>query len=154
MEKTPVIKSHSEYFELTNTDELNEYVLLLDKISHNNHKYQIVDNDIRLDMFGNPFIIFQYRDIIDLEEKAKNVKKKYSFFGEIISRIHLDEFDELVNKDWAKEIKICYIGEFTTKDKENPMFYRIVIYYKINDKNVADSYLVNQFMPNDKNIKK
>ena len=153
MEKTPVIKSHSEYFELTNTDELSKYVLLLDKIAHNNHKYQIVDNDIRLDMFGNPFIIFQYRDTVDLEERK--TKKKFSFFGEIISRIHLDEFDELVNKDWAKEIKLCYIGEFTTKDKENPMFYRIVIYYKVNEKNALDNgVLMNQYMPNDKNIKK
>jgi hypothetical protein len=152
MEKTPVVKSHSEYFELTNTDELGEYVLLLDKIANNNHKYHIVDNDIRLDMFGNPFIIFQYSDITDLEEKK--LKKKFSFFGEIISRIHLDEYDDLINKDWAKEIKLCYIGEFTTKDKENPMFYRIVIYYKINDKNVLDGSLLNQYMPNDKNVKK
>ena len=76
------LKSRSQYFALTNTEHLSDYVLELDKIANNNHKYTIVDNEIRLDMFGNPFVILQYADNPEMEEKKK---KQFSFFGELIS---------------------------------------------------------------------
>lgn len=147
MEKSPVLKSISKYFELTNQDYLNDYILMLDKVTNNPHKYTVVDNDIRLDMFGNPFVIFQVADNTEMEEKKK---KQYSFFGEIISIVHLDRFDELTNKHWNNEIKMTLVKEYSTKDKENPMHYKLVIYYKTNDSNVLDSTKALEAMPVDK----
>lgn len=147
MEKIPVMKSCSKYYELTNIDSLNNYVLALDKVINNPHKYTVVDNDIRFDMFGNPFVIFQYGDKPDMEEKKK---KQFSFFGEIISIINLDRYDDLTDKHWAKEIVMTFVKEYSTKDKENPMHYKLVIYYKANDGNVLEPEKAVAIMPVEK----
>jgi hypothetical protein len=147
MEKAPLMKSCSKYYELTNIDSLNNYVLALDKVINNPHKYAVVDNDIRFDIFGNPFVIFQYSDKPDMEEKKK---KQYSFFGEIISIANLERYDDLTNKHWAKEIVITFIKEYSTKDKENPMHYKLVIYYKVNDGNILESEKAKSIMPVDR----
>ena len=84
------------------------------------------------------------------EEGDEKKKKEYSFFGEIISIIHLDRFDELTNKHWANEIKMTLVKEYSTKDKENPMHYKLVIYYKVNDSNVLDTIKAQEAMPVDK----
>jgi len=144
MEKSPVLKSKSQYFDLTNTDHLRDYALALDKVSNNPHKYTVVDNDIRYDMFGNPFVIYQYADNIEMEEKRK---KQFSYFGEIISIKNLDTFDDLTTKHWANEIKMTFVREFSTKDKENPMHYKIVIYYKVNNNNTLDGEKAVREMP-------
>ena len=126
MESAPVLVSRSFYFELTNSDHLHEYCLELDKIKNSPHKYNIVDNDIRYDIFGNPFVILQYADNINEEQK---IKKLFSYFGEIISIKNLERFDSLTTDHWAGKINMTFIQEYSTKDKENPMHYKIIIYY-------------------------
>lgn len=135
MEKQPERKSITKYFDLTNTDHLIEYCQYLDKVANNAHKYIIIDNGIRYDMFGNPFIIFHISDFIDQDEKKKN---KISFFAEIISIRNLESYDDLVTKHWEEKIRLCFVEEFSTKDKENPMHYKIIIYYKVNNENILD----------------
>ena len=147
MDKSPVMKSCTKHYELTNIDHLNNYVLALDKVVNNSHKYTVIDNDIRLDMFGNPFIIFQYGDNTAEEEKRK---KQFSYFGEIISIANLERFDDLTEKHWANEIQMTLIKEYSTKDKENPMHYKLVIYYKVNDSNIINQEQGSSTMPVDK----
>lgn len=147
MEKPPVMISHTQFFQLTDKDDLEAYASLLSKINSNTHKYKLVDNDVRLDMFGNPFIIFQYGDI---EEEEEKIKKKFDFFGEIISIINLSRYDELTTDHWAEKIKMTLVKEYTTKDKENPMHYKLVIYYKINEGNTLEEKNAIETMPVDK----
>ena len=127
MEKPPVKVSHSEYLELTNIDHLNRYTELIGKINNSKDRYGIIDNDVRLDTFGNPYIIFHYYEIPEVKERKI---PGFTFFGEIISMSNLDKFDSLITDHWAEKIKLIYLQEFSNRDKEAPMIYKLVIYYK------------------------
>lgn len=144
MEKTPTYKSTTKIFELTDIEKLNEYTSILSNIANNIHKYTLIDNCLQLDMFGNPFIILQIKDNIDLEEKKV---KTFSFFGQIISEVNLVNYDQLTDDHWADIIRLVYCDDFYVKDKENPMYYKIVIYYKINDSNILQSDFAKLLMP-------
>jgi len=126
MEAPLVVKSRSRFLNLTNLESLNDYTNLLAKIYNNPHKYAIIDGEIKVDTFGDPYITFQYSDIENLEETQK---PKATFFGEIIFlRSNLEIFDQLTDDHVAQKIKILFAKDYTTKDKTNPVMYRLVIY--------------------------
>ena len=130
MEKPPVKVSRSEHLELTNVDHLNRYTELLGKIHNNVHKYGIIDNEVRIDALGNPYLVFHYYDIpLEKERKIKGL----DFFGEVIQMADLDKFDSLITDHWADKIKLIYLQEFSTKDKEAPVTYKLAIYHKVKD---------------------
>lgn len=144
MEKSPVYKSLTKVLELTSIEQLTEYVTYLQNVANNPHKYSLIDNTIKADMFGNPFIVIQLKDNVDEEEKQK---KEFSLFGQIISQVHLDDYDKLTDDHWDNKIKLTYIQDFYVKDKENPMYYKLVIYYKVNEANILKSDQVKLLMP-------
>jgi hypothetical protein len=150
MEASPKITSHSKFFSLTSTDTLNEYCLLLDKVSNSPNKYNIYNNDIEYDPFGNPYVIFQY---YNKQEEQERVIKKTSFFGEIIDIYDLEKYDSLVNDHSAKKVKLSYIKLCTEKLKETFRIYYIVIYVKPEEGFVIEDGEIKRFTPKERNSK-
>lgn len=145
MEPTPVFKSRTKFFSLTNLDNLIAYCGLLEKCYNNKHKYNIVDNEIKVDSFGDPYVIFQYYEKEGLDERIKSTA---SFFGEIFPlKSDLERYDTLVNDHNATNIQITFINDYTTKDKINPFMYRLVIYFKIAKNETVDSEAAKNISP-------
>ena len=145
MEPVSFPKSKSKFLQLTNIEDLNEYTNLLAKCYNNPHKYSMPSNDIQIDTFGDPYIIFQYFDIESLEETKK---PKVSFFGQIILlRSDLDLFDRLTDDHHCGMIKMIFAQDFTTKDKINPLLYRLVLYMKANSGEAIDPKLAEAVTP-------
>lgn len=148
MEKPLRLKSVSKYFKLTSIDGLNDYCNELQRIHNNLHKYRIVDNEIKEDIFGEPYIVFQYFDTEDIEEK---IKQQVTYFGEILSvPFKLQEYDDIVTKYINNELMIIFNKEYTVKDKLNPLIYRLVIYYIANRGNVPDEEDSKKIVPKSK----
>lgn len=135
MEKRPKLKSISKYYELTSLDQLHEYVETLQFIYNTPEKYQIVDNEVRTDNFGSPYIIFQYFEN-DLVEDRLVVKAV--FHGVIYSiPSHLEEFDKIATKHINDELKMFFVQDYQIKDKENPLLYRLVMYLVPNEEPIT-----------------
>lgn len=133
MEPKPKLGFKAKYFSLTSTQDLNGYSTLLATIYNNLHKYKIVSNIIKLDMFGNPYIIFTYKDNLSETEKEES---PIDCFGEIIPVSNLERYETICTSHLNKELEIIYINEFMTKSKEDdifvPIIFYIVIYLKTN----------------------
>lgn len=133
MEPKPKLAFKAKYFSLTNTQELDGYASLLANIYNNMHKYDIVSNMIKLDMFGNPYIVFTYKDNLSETEKEEKI---VDCLGEIIPVHDLERYETLCTSHLNKELEIIYINEFMTKSKEDdifvPIIYYIVIFLKTN----------------------
>lgn len=127
MESTPKVKSVSKLYKLTSIEGLNNYALALEKVHNNLHKYSVVDNEIKEDILGDPYVVFQYMDTEDLEERNK---QKVSYFAELLNiPSRLEDFDDIVTKHWNNELVMTFYHEYSNKDKMNPILYRIVIYF-------------------------
>lgn len=140
MEASPKRKSQTLYYNLANTDEMYQYASYLGKLYNNLHKYTIVSNDILEDQFGSPYVLLHYYDNLGLEERQHN-KKAVMFDCKIFFvPNNLDEWDEIITRhiDEADQLKITFIGDYTIKDKENPLIFKLVIYVQpaINDATV------------------
>ena len=92
MEPKPKLGFKAKYFSLTSTQDLNGYSTLLATIYNNLHKYKIVSNIIKLDMFGNPYIIFTYKDNLSETEKEES---PIDCFGEIIPVSNLERYETI-----------------------------------------------------------
>ena len=152
MQKQPVRKSKSQFFPLTDTTSRNAYVLELDKLANNPHKYEVVRNEIKCDRSGNAEVILQYIDNTDEEEHSK---KSVSYFAEMIEIPGgLDSYDSLCDEVMANKINITYEKDFVYADKEVSFNYRLVFYYKRNPKNVLKGERYKSVMPTEEGAKR
>ena len=139
MEAKPKLRSRSHYLQLTNIDDITKYASLLGAVLNNAHKYVVVDNTIKADIFGNPYIIFSYSDNENEEER---IQDKYSVFGKIVSVGYIQDYDDLVTDHWAGKIKLIYVQDYCTKDKEAPFLFKLMIFVKAHvNQNIKDEDL-------------
>ena len=145
MESKPKFKSVSALYNITNIDDLNKYTSALQKVYNNPHKYMIIENEIRTDIFGEPYVIFQYK-LNEAEEDY--LKQKQTYFGEYLSiPSGLEDFDDIATKNMNDELRIIYYKDYETKDKLNPQKYRIVLYAVPTMYGVLDTSSVRQSAP-------
>jgi hypothetical protein len=141
MEKPPVQKSRSALFNLSQKEELEKYIKVLDKIANNNHKYIILNNQIQNDNYGDPFVIMHYIDMIGEEERSNN---KIHYSAEILNVPgDLDRFDTLMEKIWSKEIILTFLEDFKHQEKDFFYMYKLIFYYKTSPKTILkkDTFL-------------
>jgi len=136
MDPKVTLTSHSKFLSFTNTESLMAYCLLLDQVHQSPNKYQIVNNDIEYDPFGNPYVIFQYYSKLEEEERKQ---KKLSFFAEVIDVHDLERYDSLVNSHLRNDIKLVFVKNVTEKLKDNFRIYYIAIYVK-----PAEGFVINE----------
>jgi hypothetical protein len=141
------LTSHSKFLSLTNTESLSAYCLLLDKVIGSPNKYNIVNNDIEYDPFGNPYVIFQYYEKPEEEERKI---KKMSFFAEIVDVHDLERYDSLVNSHLKNDIKFVLIKNCVEKLKDNFRIYYILIYIKALEGYIIDEGELKKIAPKEK----
>lgn len=128
MQASPKEKSHSKLLQLNQTDQLNEYTIILEKCMNSPHKYRMIVRPIEIDQFGDPYVVSQY---IENTEEKDRVKLKGKVFGEVIGLLNgLSHYDDLVEDFLEKKILIFWEQDFVTKDKILPFYYKIVLYVK------------------------
>ena len=145
MEKSPVKKSCSALFKLSNKQDLKEYIAVLDKIANNDHKYIILNNQIQNDCYGDPYVIMHYVNMTEEEERSKN---KMHYSAEIINIPNeLEKFDTLMEKIWSKEIVLTFMEDFQHKEADFFFLYKLIFYYKASPKTILKRDKFTQTMP-------
>lgn len=125
MEPSPKRQSFSKFLKLDVTENLLEYCLLLEKVLNSPNKYVVVDNTVKRDCFGSPFIVFHYMDNLSEPEREK---PKYNVRGNIISFLNLEGFDSVVTKDWEGSLKLIFVDDFSVRDKDTVMMYKVILF--------------------------
>lgn len=116
---------------------LFKYCELYATILNNPHKYEFINYDIDKDAKGEPFILFQYLDLV--KEQESNLKQKkvtYEVFGEIIFPETLNVYDDIVTDHINQKCTI--IIDELCKPKEGGV-YKIVVYVCRSDKESFDA---------------
>lgn len=145
MESAPKLKSISKLYRLTSIEGLNNYALALEKIHNNLQKYSVVDNEIKEDILGDPYVILQYMNI---EDVAECNKQKVSYFAELLSvPSRLEDFDNIVTKHWSNELVMTFCHDYSNRDKMNPILYKIVIYFVVIKGGTVDKKEVDKVKP-------
>lgn len=141
MEASPKVRSNSAFLELTNTQNLNEFTTILEKCFNSPFKYSLLNKEIKLDQLGDPYVVCQYLEKYELDDRQK---LKGKFFGQILGlRTGLPEYDKLASDHLNKKIKMIFVEDFCTRDKVTPYHYRIVIYIKpVNGNIIEDNEIV------------
>ena len=131
----PKIKliSKTRLYNLSNSDELQDYAKELQKIDNNPHKYSVgPEREIKTDGFGYPYTIFQYFDNINEIEKEHHYDR-VSYFSEVINlalepdAIH---FDEIYNSSLENKLDLLWYGDYSEKQPQTSIVrhYRLIIY--------------------------
>lgn len=151
MQASPVIKSHSKLLRLTSTSELSEFTSILELAYNNPQKYNIRCKDILVDQIGDPYVISQY---FENPAEGDRVKLKGKIYGEVIMlQTGIERFDTLTEEHLVGNIQIIYAENYITKDKMNPVYYRIVIYIQPLKGVVLDKKETEQLIPGDSRVK-